>query len=82
MREDPQEASRFSNLLQPIRDLAENWNIDIARELEEYIEILSEATFSAEPGGPKLNFAEGLLAQRLGLHGSHRWCAFFAQPPS
>ena len=30
-------ATRFAHLLQPIRDLTENWNIDIARELEEYL---------------------------------------------
>ena len=29
--------SRFAHLLQPIRDLTENWNIDIAAELEEYL---------------------------------------------
>ena len=32
--------SRFASLLQPLRDLADNWNIDIARELEQYIELL------------------------------------------
>jgi hypothetical protein len=29
--------SRFGHLLQPIRDLAQNWNIDVASELEEYL---------------------------------------------
>ena len=28
---------KFAHLLQPIRDLASNWNIDIANELEEYM---------------------------------------------
>ena len=28
---------KFSHLLQPIRDLAANWNIDIAHELEDYL---------------------------------------------
>jgi len=28
---------RFAHLLQPIKDLAENWNVDIACELAEYI---------------------------------------------
>ncbi len=28
---------RYAHLLQPIRDLAANWNIDIANELEEYL---------------------------------------------
>lgn len=29
--------SRFAHLLRPIRDLTENWNIDIAKYLEEYL---------------------------------------------
>jgi len=31
---------RFSDLVQPIRDLAVNWDIDIASSLEEYLEEL------------------------------------------
>lgn len=52
--------SRFASLLQPLRDLADNWNIDIARELEQYIELLEGATFTVGDGGQRLNFAEGL----------------------
>jgi len=29
--------SRFAYLLQPIRDLATNWDIDLAHELEDYL---------------------------------------------
>lgn len=29
---------RFSHILQPIRDLAKNWDVDIAHFLEEYLE--------------------------------------------
>ena len=29
--------SRFAHLLQPIRELAANWDIDVARELEDYL---------------------------------------------
>ena len=35
--EGSQKEARFSHLLQPIRDLAENWNIDVASELEDYL---------------------------------------------
>ena len=36
---------RFAHLLQPIRDLAKNWDIDIAGQLEEYLsEVGSGAT--------------------------------------
>lgn len=29
--------SKFAHLLQPIRDLAANWDIDVASELEDYL---------------------------------------------
>lgn len=31
------EECKFTHLLQPIRDLAANWDINIASELEEYL---------------------------------------------
>ena len=51
--------SRFSHILQPIRDLSENWSIDIANELEEYLDELEAITFSFDDGRTNLNFAEG-----------------------
>eukprot|EP01138_Halocafeteria_seosinensis_P013316 gb/GECG01013602.1/.p1 GENE.gb/GECG01013602.1/~~gb/GECG01013602.1/.p1 ORF type:complete len:810 (+),score=155.22 gb/GECG01013602.1/:1-2430(+) len=54
-------AERFSHLLQPIRDLAENWNIDVARELEDYLEELESLTISLPDGKTNLNFAEAAL---------------------
>ncbi len=45
--EDARE-SRFAHLLQPIRELARNWSIDIATSLEDYLEDLSEITFTVE----------------------------------
>lgn len=32
-----QDEGRYRHLLQPIRDLAANWDIDVASELEEYL---------------------------------------------
>jgi hypothetical protein len=32
-----QEECKYAHLLQPIRDLAANWDINIASELEEYL---------------------------------------------
>eukprot|EP00798_Chlamydomonas_sp_ICE-L_P022300 gene22300-29377_t len=52
--------SKFSHLLKPIRDLAENWNIDVATELEEYLTHLDRTAFSFQ-GGPTLDFAEAAL---------------------
>lgn len=34
--------TRFAQLLQPIQDLTKNWNIDIASELEEYLNEVRE----------------------------------------
>jgi condensin-2 complex subunit H2 len=67
--------NRFAALLQPIRqtyqinqrDLAENWNIDIAAELEEYLEELEGVTFTFDGSGKKMNFAEGNEATDLQL---------------
>lgn len=58
--------NRFSYLLQPIRDLAANWDIDIAAELEEYLEELEGITFAIEDCGPSLNFAEAALLIQVG----------------
>lgn len=53
--------NRFAYLLQPIRDLAANWDIDIAAELGEYLHELDGITFAIQEGGPALNFAEAAL---------------------
>jgi len=51
---------RFGHLLEPIRDLAENWGIDKASELEEYLLELESITISFEDGD-HLDFAEAAL---------------------
>ena len=51
---------RFAHLLEPIRDLAQNWSIDVAAELEEYLSELEAITISFEDG-QQLNFAEAAL---------------------
>ncbi|CCI47985.1 unnamed protein product [Albugo candida] len=68
-----QSTARFQHLLQPIRDLSQNWNIDLAQELEEYLEELEhlkiafdkESEFSVskkeESKTSFLNFAEAAL---------------------
>lgn len=37
--------SRFANLLQPIRDLTKNWDVDIASSLEDYLEEVGNLHF-------------------------------------
>lgn len=44
-----------------LRDLAENWNIDIAGELAEYLSELEHISFSFDGVSKRLNFAEGLV---------------------
>lgn len=53
--------SRYKHLLAPIRDMATNWNIDIATELEEYLDELASINFSLDDGSTNLNFAEAAL---------------------
>ena len=36
---------KFKHLLEPIKNLAENWSVDIAVELEEYLEELEQISF-------------------------------------
>jgi condensin-2 complex subunit H2 len=53
--------SRFHHLLQPIRDLAQNWNIDIAQDLESYLDQLDDIQVSVDGGQSLVNFAEAAL---------------------
>jgi len=57
---DGEAGKRFTHLLQPIKDLAETWNIDIAAELEQYLEELEGIEMTFE-GLQKLNFVEAAL---------------------
>lgn len=52
--------TRFAHLLEPIRDLAQNWSINIANELEEYLSELESVTIQFEDSRT-LNFAEAAL---------------------
>ncbi|KAM9979821.1 hypothetical protein ACTFIZ_006063 [Dictyostelium cf. discoideum] len=53
----------YSYLIQPIRDLAENWQIDISKELEDYLSDLDKISFTFEGTNQvkTLNFAEAAL---------------------
>eukprot|EP00039_Didymoeca_costata_P002937 m.63969 g.63969 ORF g.63969 m.63969 type:complete len:642 (+) comp11616_c0_seq1:104-2029(+) len=53
--------NKYTHLLQPIRDLAENWNIDVAAELEDYLKEISTLEFAFEGTSGTLNFAEAAL---------------------
>ena len=65
--EEEDRRNRFGHLLKPIRDLAENFNIDLAHELEDYLDDLETITISfndTDQGIKKLNFAEAALLIR------------------
>uniref|UniRef100_UPI00358F36BE condensin-2 complex subunit H2 n=1 Tax=Myxine glutinosa TaxID=7769 RepID=UPI00358F36BE len=53
--------TRFVHLLKPIRDLAENWNVDVASQLEEYLEQLEKVCISFDGGKTSMNFVEAAL---------------------
>ncbi|XP_074684282.1 condensin-2 complex subunit H2 isoform X2 [Strix aluco] len=53
--------SRFQHLLQPIRDLTKNWEVDVAAQLEEYLEELDEICISFDNGRTTMNFTEAAL---------------------
>ena len=52
--------TRFAHLLEPIRDIAQNWSIDIALELEDYLTELESITISFDDG-KQVDFTEAAL---------------------
>ncbi|NXA74419.1 CNDH2 protein, partial [Thryothorus ludovicianus] len=53
--------SRFLHLLQPIRDLTENWQVDVASQLGEYLDELDQICISFDNGKTTMNFMEAAL---------------------
>ncbi|XP_063301552.1 condensin-2 complex subunit H2 [Pelobates fuscus] len=53
--------SRFTHLLQPIRDLTKNWEVDVAAQLGEYLDELDQICISFDGGKTTMNFAEAAL---------------------
>ncbi|XP_068611617.1 condensin-2 complex subunit H2 [Brachionichthys hirsutus] len=53
--------NRFAHLLQPIRELTKNWDVDVASELNDYLEELDEMCITFDGGNIRLNFAEAAL---------------------
>ncbi|KAM8973134.1 condensin-2 complex subunit H2 isoform 2-T2 [Pelodytes ibericus] len=53
--------SRFTHILQPIRDLTKNWEVDVAAQLGEYLEELDQICISFDGGKTTMNFAEAAL---------------------
>lgn len=51
--------SQHAWLLAPLRDLSVNWEVDLAGDLSEYLEVLGELEFTFDDGNTTLNFAEG-----------------------
>ncbi|XP_016091693.1 condensin-2 complex subunit H2-like [Sinocyclocheilus grahami] len=53
--------TRYAHLLQPLRDLTKNWDIDLASQLGEYLGELDQMTISFDGGKTMMNFAEAAL---------------------
>lgn len=53
--------SRYAHLLQPIRELTKNWEIDLASELNDYLDELDDMCITFDGGKTRLNFAEAAL---------------------
>ncbi|XP_038047041.1 condensin-2 complex subunit H2-like [Patiria miniata] len=53
--------ARFLHLLQPIRDLTKNWEVDIASQLEDYLLEIGEIRITFDGGSTSMNFAEAAL---------------------
>lgn len=53
--------NRFMGLIQPIKDLAANWDIDVADQLADYLDELESLRISMDGGATQLNFAEAAL---------------------
>ncbi|KAJ7373723.1 Condensin-2 complex subunit H2, partial [Desmophyllum pertusum] len=54
-------ACRYTHLLQPIRDLTKNWDIDVAAQLEEYLAEIERIKITFDGGRTTMNFAEAAL---------------------
>ncbi|XP_049594446.1 condensin-2 complex subunit H2 isoform X1 [Syngnathus scovelli] len=52
---------RYAHLLQPIRELIKNWDMDLAAELNDYLEELDDMCITLDEGETQLNFAEAAL---------------------
>ncbi|NWY21771.1 CNDH2 protein, partial [Aphelocoma coerulescens] len=53
--------SRFLHLLQPIRDLTKNWEVDVAAQLAEYLGELDQISISFDNGKTTMNFLEAAM---------------------
>ncbi|KAK7098969.1 condensin-2 complex subunit H2-like [Littorina saxatilis] len=53
--------ARFSHILQPIRNLTKNWDVDIANLLDSYLDDLEHIVITFNCGETVMNFAEAAL---------------------
>ncbi|XP_041110747.1 condensin-2 complex subunit H2 [Polyodon spathula] len=53
--------ARYMHLLQPIRDMTKNWEVDVAAQLGEYMHELDQICISFDGGKTTMNFAEAAL---------------------
>ena len=51
--------TRYAHLLQPIKDLTRNWDVDVAAELEDYLALVSARRRAGEGGGLEIDISAG-----------------------
>jgi len=55
------EDQRFAELLKPIKDLTQNWEVPLAEIMSEYMDVLQQVTITFDGGQTSVNFAQAAL---------------------
>jgi len=65
-------------ILQANRDPESNWEVDVAKSLEEYLLKICSGEVSGEDGARSVNFAEGTVVRRAGVSCGQRAALLFS----
>jgi len=65
-------------ILQANRDPESNWEVDVAKSLEEYLLKICSGEVSGEDGPHSVNFAEGTVVRRAGVSCGQRAALLFS----
>ncbi|KAL4224510.1 Condensin-2 complex subunit H2 [Mactra antiquata] len=57
----PETNARYAEILKPIKDLAKSWDVDIASNLDDYLDELEHTTISYDGGKTTMNFAQAAM---------------------
>ena len=65
-------------ILQANRNPESNWEVDVAKSLEEYLLKICSGEVSGEDGAHSVNFAEGTVVRRAGVSCGQRATLLFS----